>query len=983
MVYRPYSISNLKVVGVPATYKLDRVEKFSTSERSLFSAVADLKRTPIQWSAYKGMEVFDIFSRISYPYRLHKDILLKEGYGSELLLFAISMDAYIECKYYLQPSQIIYLATIGPRGAKILKQLRKAAFVKKICGVFFSDESFEPEVERLMPPHLDDIDSIFNYRYLPMWEEEVEDLVEYSYIPIRTNDEVITLFRETLSGLLKGIKPEKEDRSLEILLQSSRSKSLESGKKIFNFERSQKSLSPKNFSQEIGTCQRAIIPVYPGGFRDTVILEWRALNTVKYIEDRVRRILKNLPNQNYTDGAEFFVKSVKRFLRNSGTFVCRDIKKEGLTKPRYLLKIMLEELSKIDDNLLPFINFYESFEIEGFEKPKRGHGQGMANSLTTIMQITICEMVNSILAERGFNETVRSLNYNDDNVSLVPTEILDEFWDIEGYIMDGLGILRSDQKSFHSTQGFIYCEMYMSPFYPKLNDKNVVQRRNMLYTLLWEYPHEAKEYLSSMGNNPFYLDYIEEIILHFGYEFSPYEIELPLELGGWQQDKILSYSTALVDDDWQFNLLTYKIYMGSRIKDVRIPLPKRVLSRKKDKRSLYENLFPGYSEQLKEFLPAGKYKDLFYKFKLYREDPKLNAQYRKYLYSTRQREYQKRRDIIPSYSEFKQELLNSGKFIFPRGEARFKDPEFFSMKIERNPYLQDTPIENYLAYIGCIDQTKSPFREKFSIKASSFSWGLRKDEIFFWDPIYERFDFEGIPFESESFYSVDSRIEDTSSFLLAHYIIHGQVPVLPDSMNILIEKREVYQGFLSLEDFIGMSCSQYDRWEFSFFKILNSLLERSEIEVDLSNLVREIISERVEEDENPSIASSDSESELDYEENYRQVQLLLHKQEPLTPDDLQAILLGRKSPDNFPYSNILSDVVYSVIKFYRWSDSIVKTESRQDYIIRCFEKFLNVPELKQLLIQTCEEGYLVELGEALGVFTPSDSLDDLGIDLFD
>jgi hypothetical protein len=68
----------------------------------------------------------------------------------------------------------------------------------------------------------------------------------------------------------------------------------------------------------------------------------------------------------------------------------RDLKKEGLTKPRFILKIILDELHLRWPKLKAFEypEFFDSFKIPGVDAV-RGHGQGMANALTTIMQIAL------------------------------------------------------------------------------------------------------------------------------------------------------------------------------------------------------------------------------------------------------------------------------------------------------------------------------------------------------------------------------------------------------------------------------------------------------------------------------------------------------------------------------------------------------------------------------------------------------------------
>jgi hypothetical protein len=67
---------------------------------------------------------------------------------------------------------------------------------------------------------------------------------------------------------------------------------------------------------------------------------------------------------------------------------CRDLTKEGLTKPRNLLKIMLECIKKRFEDFPVQPDFFDTYCVlvdGGNVYPPRGHGLGMANELTTLM----------------------------------------------------------------------------------------------------------------------------------------------------------------------------------------------------------------------------------------------------------------------------------------------------------------------------------------------------------------------------------------------------------------------------------------------------------------------------------------------------------------------------------------------------------------------------------------------------------------------
>lgn len=967
------------------TQKSDVSDSINDSMRYIIDRVRDtdlpVARTVIDWTAEKGLQLLEAFKSASYPYRNYLDHFLIEGFGRELQFFAISLDSYIESSKALRAEQIIYLASLGSEGSKALKQLRVETFKRKIDAISFEDPEIHPLLSDLKIDCLEDIDDIFNYRCMPLWREEVNDFEENSYIPVKTSDKMLNSFRDTLRDILKGVKANPEDDRIDILLQSSRSISLDKGVRKFNFLRSQKSLSlSSGFSPDIGQVERCIIPVNPQGFRDTVILDWRSINTVKLIEKRVCYILRQLPYHNYTDNWRDFQRTIERFYKRDHVFVCRDLKKEGLTKPRILLKIMLEELSRIDNFLEPYIDFYESFEVKGFPKPLRGHGQGMANALTTLMQITIVQMVKNTFLDRGFDPIIESLNYNDDNMYRISPDIVDEFWDIEGEIMEGIGLIRSDKKSFWSDQGYIFCEIYISPFYPNLNKRNHVNRRLMLNSLLWKYPYEVKEYLKGNTENVFFNQYLPEIIHRVGYEFFPEEVNYPLSIGGWKPDKILGLSTALIDlEELPYDVYIEKMYRSSRITSVRIDPPDRYKKKFKKDKGVYNRIFsPDIIPDIKKYLPSGSLNDLYHRYSIWREDVHKQSEMRKNIHLQRQKIYKERVENPLSFVEFQRELLATKRYIVPRHFCKWEDPEFFVTNIDRDPYRQDTPILNFLLKMGVLVDHNSPFIEEYSISMNEDRYSLTKDEIYLLYAEEMPEDFDGrYPFSEASFYQADRKVGFTANFLLAHYLIMDQLPLVGDLFDDIPYKKEVYKEYLPLSLYIEYANIDYDRWDYELFKTLEALIEESGLtEDEISDLIQETISESrpVENpvDEDSSDESIDEESYYSIVKKYGGV-----RKKTVTPDDLPNLLLGKISPDDYEWEDEIARVVYPCMRYYYHSDSL--PGDRVEKLKRDFESFLSNPILKQLLMDSLEQGYLKEIGIALDLIEDKSEDEDYGM----
>jgi len=146
---------------------------------------------------------------------------------------------------------------------------------------------------------------------------------------------------------------------------------------------------------------------------------------------------------------------------------CRDFKKEGLTKPRILLRIMLEELHARfpQEEAFSEPSFFDRWRLvlsngETIE-PLRGHGLGMANNLTTLMQIVI----EAIVIKTVGIEPKWSGYVNDDACIIFPdynTAIT--YATADRAVCDNLGLAFKKKASFISRGSAVLCEQYASCF---------------------------------------------------------------------------------------------------------------------------------------------------------------------------------------------------------------------------------------------------------------------------------------------------------------------------------------------------------------------------------------------------------------------------------------------------------------------------------------------------------------------------------------
>jgi len=110
---------------------------------------------------------------------------------------------------------------------------------------------------------------------------------------------------------------------------------------------------------------------------------------VLLIEEVAYRVFKRFDTFPMTE-PDALRKQLERFHRDDHLVYCRDIKKCGMTMPRNLLEIAIRCINKSTGSELPekfFSTFtvFEEGEESTFIKSVRGHGQGMANALTSLI----------------------------------------------------------------------------------------------------------------------------------------------------------------------------------------------------------------------------------------------------------------------------------------------------------------------------------------------------------------------------------------------------------------------------------------------------------------------------------------------------------------------------------------------------------------------------------------------------------------------
>jgi hypothetical protein len=318
---------------------------------------------------------------------------LEEKFVSNLNMLLISLKAYYDSSNPAIPLDDLIDIICEKNAATILKNIRTKSILIRWESSFVEDPDWWAKT-----PHYDifDVGDIFYYKHTFFWDEECDDYVYQSKV-LDINQDALDEFRKSAYLVLDELDFEFDFEPDEILMIPRSAKVINSK---FESIDDYKLRYKENHGFRYGPRhpgKRCIIPVHPGGVRDTIINTIPDLNTILGIEKIVSRCLKNHPNTTSTN-IDRSMTDLQNFHDKYQFFYCRDIEKEGITKPRILLKIMLEALS----TRLPILkqvcttDFFDGDWCHINDTTihsQRGHGLGMANSLTTFMQIIIHRMV--------------------------------------------------------------------------------------------------------------------------------------------------------------------------------------------------------------------------------------------------------------------------------------------------------------------------------------------------------------------------------------------------------------------------------------------------------------------------------------------------------------------------------------------------------------------------------------------------------------
>jgi hypothetical protein len=372
--------------------------------------------------------------------------------------------------------------------------------------------------------------------------ECLKDDFDYALRPVNISEERLLIFRNTVRKFLDRIPPTKL-KSENYFIKKAKAKA-SSVSNAMAFDCSSKDMSTEIFSNLQESLEnrrnhsgwryiRKLIPVGPENTRDAWIACPHTYEEQAIVESISEHLLRF--QRRSCVGKPFSIEKVNKL----GTcFLMADIKKFGISFPRELIRVFLEELSPHYNIIEGILENFKTLVYNSIDNlyysVERGFGLGNLFFTSTLIYCLVQEILK-----------FPSLCFHDDTVVAVPPSYqLDDRYEYL-QLLEGYGFIINYDKVFISTVGFVFLENYVR------GDRLLLKRSRLLAPLcevLFSYnSFECKNKIRDYFNPEFIVNgyshllrqIIIDIVKFHGYEFSADELNLPVSLGGWfdQEDQ--------------------------------------------------------------------------------------------------------------------------------------------------------------------------------------------------------------------------------------------------------------------------------------------------------------------------------------------------------------------------------------------------------------------------------------------------------------
>jgi len=741
--------------------------------------------------------------------------------------FLIALQAYKDSKDSVIPISYLLENAVEKGFPKLLKLIKFKSFIKS-----FNLQMFEESEDFKKAPYYEihDLGQIFKFDYLPHFEEHVEDYEDH-FIPLTGKNNL----EESLEDVIFNLLPDEIDEidpSVYLNQMSSSSTYIpETGKSQKLWKR--KVQGQVKLTHKALEGRRSVIQVGPANTRDSVILSAEHLATTQAINKQIQEILNKMSESGMKDGLDLEAK-IKSIRKKYSYFVCRDIQKEGITKPRRLIIILKRALERKYPNIkiFSYMDIYENFEllIDGKRlETLRGHGLGMANAITTLLQISLFYLTLKEMArEKEFIfEECTCLAYNDDFLTAFKTESdYQTFMQYERDVYEDFSLLIKPEKSFSGME-FNFCEIYSID---SMNKKESYFRTEILMSLLCVNTTHAKFYVNALSNNPYLGEYLDLILDKFGYEFFKDEHKIPFILGGWFSKSYNGVSLDLKD----LKEIPGKIlasYSASKIKKINI--------NKNDNKEYIVREFVDISiPEIMCNIFKKKYKlsELADKYSRLREKGNLWTKYYERLRDRRRKEFLSIRSGIP-LDEFYQMVRKDyplRDFIPPEDLWNIK-VKFRTKRMGKSDFVSEiTQYKKFLLYYEKNSNRKNQIFEPISFIRDISKKSLNQSDIdFIKEQMFFRLDIYLLDKESNTYFDfsesqrevLNNEYINIQSVADAMFSVYNQT-FIPINH---IENKE-WKEYLEKENFI---------WDIRIESMLYLEGFRHSVLIDLSSKIKE------------------------------------------------------------------------------------------------------------------------------------------------
>jgi len=473
---------------------------------------------------------------------------LKEPERSNLHSFYVNLYAYRESvSSEFRPMEIetIFKRCMleGPSFAKWL-DIAKSAWL----GIYAKRRYYSEEVYDILPvrsintkENYLDVSGIFRSNSLYHWTPENPDLRDITSLPVTMDPSATESFRMEIRGYLENpiIDLMKSPNWKQFVRPSDRG-----------------TYDSKNYLKEDfppararGKCRIAYVPRELKGSRAAPVNEYTSALTIRWIDKAVAKIL-SFDNR---DVSRWEPIRLKRTLEKNiwgGHSYCRDFNKEGLTKPRQILRIMMEELyARTKWPCFQDVGFFDewTYDSEGETfSPPRGHGLGCANALTTLMSITIEAMVTKRCGIRP-----KWSGYNNDDAALIfksNTEA-ETYGHFDRIACDELSLEFKPKASYIAKGEVVLCEQYACTFNKTYGWKGSFYVEAFLNLLKCRNAAHAQNLARATDVSFVDKRHQQFIMDYWGFVLFRNEQSRPLEFGGWFSSKIGPVLTCFAQKD--------------------------------------------------------------------------------------------------------------------------------------------------------------------------------------------------------------------------------------------------------------------------------------------------------------------------------------------------------------------------------------------------------------------------------------------------